>query len=105
MTAAPLLLAIALFALYIFRSVRTFYSLKQFPGHWSAGWSRIWLLRTQGSGQMNRIFTAVNDQYGEENPSSTITPLPTWHSIRRFAGPGCTLRWLRATVHVAGEDT
>ena len=65
MIAAPLLLAIALFALYVFRSVRTFYSLKHFQGHWSVGWSRIWLLRTQGSGQMNKIFTAVNDQYGE----------------------------------------
>lgn len=69
MTTAPLFLAIALLAYYVLRSVKTFSSLRHFGGHRSAGWSRIWLLRTQGSGQMNKIFTAVNDQYGKWTPS------------------------------------
>lgn len=65
MIPASLVLVIALFAIYVLRSVRIFYSLKHFPGHWSAGWSRIWLLRTQSSGQMHKVFTAVNKQHGE----------------------------------------
>jgi len=55
----------ALLALYIYRSVRTYYALKDFGGHWSCGWSRLWMLRTQGSGQMNKIFTETNLKYGE----------------------------------------
>lgn len=69
MLPASLLLAIALLALYVLRSVKTFASLRHFGGHWSAGWSRIWLLRTQSSGHMNKTFTAVNDQYGEHATS------------------------------------
>ena len=65
MVSAALLLGIAFFAIYVVRTVRTYYSLKQFGGHWSAGWSRLWLLRTQGSGEMNLRFTAINKKYGE----------------------------------------
>ena len=65
MLSAALLLAIALVALYVVRSIRTYYALKDFGGHWSVGWSRIWLLRTQSSGYMNKTFTAVNNKYGE----------------------------------------
>jgi len=65
MFAATLGLGLALLALYVFRTVRTYYSLKHFGGHWSVGWSRLWLLRTQGSGEMNKIFTEVNREYGE----------------------------------------
>ncbi|KAK4553097.1 hypothetical protein LTR86_009824 [Recurvomyces mirabilis] len=54
----------ALFALYVYKSVRTYHALKVFGGHWSCGWSRLWMLRTQGSGQMNKIFTEVNLKYG-----------------------------------------
>jgi hypothetical protein len=46
-------LVAALVVLYIVRSVRTYLSLKQFGGHWSAGWSRLWLLKTQSSGEMH----------------------------------------------------
>lgn len=65
MVSTTLILAVAFLAFYVVRSVKIYYSLSHFGGHWSAGWSRIWLLRTQGSGQMNKIFTAVNDQHGE----------------------------------------
>lgn len=75
MAPAALLLALAIAAFYILRSVKIYSSLKHFRGHWSAGWSRIWLLRTQGSGQMNKIFTAVNDQYGEHARPRVPSPL------------------------------
>lgn len=64
MLPASLIVAIAIFVLYVVRSIKTYHSLKHFGGHWSAGWSRIWLLRTQGSGFMNKTFTAVNNEYG-----------------------------------------
>ena len=70
MLPATLLLAIALFVFYVIHCLRTFFYLRHFGGHWSAGWSRIWLLRTQGSGQMNKIFSAVNEKYGECNSST-----------------------------------
>jgi hypothetical protein len=54
----------ALVVLYIVRSVRTYLSLKQFGGHWSAGWSRLWLLKTQSSGEMHKRFAALNRKHG-----------------------------------------
>lgn len=65
MFAATLGLGLALLALYIVREIRTYTSLKQFGGHWTSGWSRLWLLRTQGSGEMNKRFTEINLKYGE----------------------------------------
>ncbi|KAK0248246.1 hypothetical protein LTR91_017356 [Friedmanniomyces endolithicus] len=64
MLGAILDLGLALLALYLVRAIRTYYSLSHFGGHWVAGWSRLWLLRTQGSGEMNRRFTEVNRKYG-----------------------------------------
>jgi hypothetical protein len=58
-------LAAALVVLYIVRSIRTYLSLKQFGGHWSAGWSRLWLLKTQSSGEMHKRFAALNRKHGE----------------------------------------
>ena len=65
MLSATLILAIALVAIYVVRSVRTYSALNDFGGHWSTGWSRLWLLRTQGSGEMNKRFTTINNRYGE----------------------------------------
>lgn len=65
MLSLTLLLGIALFASYVAHCVRTYYALKDFGGHWSAGWSRLWLLKTQSSGYMNKTFTEVNQQYGK----------------------------------------
>ncbi|KAK1028925.1 hypothetical protein LTS16_020166 [Friedmanniomyces endolithicus] len=64
MLGAILGLGLALLALYLVRAIRTYYSLSHFGGHWVAGWSRLWLLRTQGSGEMNKRFTEVNRKYG-----------------------------------------
>lgn len=58
----------ALVTLYIARSIRTFIALRHFGGHWSSGWSRLWLLKTQGSGEMNKRFTTITDEYGEFCP-------------------------------------
>ena len=65
MIPATLALAFVFLTLYVIQSIRTFYSLKHFRGHWSTGWSRLWLLRTQGSGQMHKLFTEINNKYGE----------------------------------------
>jgi hypothetical protein len=66
-TTAIVILAIGLAVLYTISSIRTYYSLKAFGGHWSAGWSRIWLLRTQSSGEMHKVFTDLNRKYGESH--------------------------------------
>lgn len=64
MLSTVLLVSLALVAIYVVRATSRNNALKQFGGHWSAGWSRIWLLRTQGSGEMNLRFTALNQKYG-----------------------------------------
>jgi hypothetical protein len=64
MLSTILLVSLALAAIYVVRATSRNNALKQFGGHWSAGWSRIWLLRTQGSGEMNLRFTALNEKYG-----------------------------------------
>ena len=66
MLSLTLLLGIALFAFYVARCVRPYYALRDFGGHWSAGWSRLWLLKTQSSGYMNKTFTEVNQKHGKE---------------------------------------
>lgn len=65
MAAVLLLLAIgSCLIFWITRKIRQFYALRAFGGHWSAGWSRLWLLWAHGSGNMNHIFTDMNDKYG-----------------------------------------
>ncbi|CAK4030672.1 related to pisatin demethylase (cytochrome P450) [Lecanosticta acicola] len=61
---APTVLIFALIVVLLVRSVRQHQALKDFGGHWLAGWSRLWLLKTQGSGEMNRRFTEINNKYG-----------------------------------------
>ncbi|KAK0261126.1 hypothetical protein LTS09_004389 [Friedmanniomyces endolithicus] len=86
MLGAILGLGLALLALYLVRAIRTYYSLSHFGGHWVAGWSRLWLLRTQGSGEMNKRFTEVNRKYGEfpigegVETESTILRFAVWVS-------------------------
>ena len=71
------LVALAALALaYVIHSVRTYNSLKQFGGHWSAGWSRLWLLRTQGSGEMHKRFAALNRTHGESSTRRGFSSLP-----------------------------
>ncbi|QIW99451.1 hypothetical protein AMS68_004969 [Peltaster fructicola] len=71
-----ILLAATLLVAAIVRQVHAYNSLKAFGGHWSAGWSRIWQLRTQGSGEMHKRFTEINDKYGSTariSPGTLIT--------------------------------
>ncbi|KAF2479207.1 putative P450 monooxygenase [Neohortaea acidophila] len=80
MVSAAAFCLLALVAFYVVRSVRIFCSLRRFGGHWSVGWSRLWLLRTQGSGQMHKRFTEVNNKYGSTariGPSMLITTDPS----------------------------
>ena len=65
MVAAAYFLVAAVALALVVRSVRTYYSLKQFGGHWSSGWSRLWLLKTQSSGEMHKRFAALNRKHGE----------------------------------------
>ena len=65
MVAAAYFLVAAVALALVVRSVRTYYSLKQFGGHWSSGWSRLWLLNTQSSGEMHKRFAALNRKHGE----------------------------------------
>lgn len=65
MVAAAYFLVAAVALALVVRSIRTYYSLKQFGGHWSSGWSRLWLLNTQSSGEMHKRFAALNRKHGE----------------------------------------
>lgn len=103
MVSAAYILPIALLVLYIVRSIRTYYSLKDFGGHWSAGWSRLWLLRAQMSGEMHKRFTALSRKYGEHS-TRWLPSLPEhWKSFKTPIGASYWLchasaRRLRVTV-------
>ena len=71
MVSVTLIFGITLVLLYVVRSIQTFLALRHFGGHWSAGWSRLWLLRTQGSGEMHKRFTAINDKHGKYDTTRT----------------------------------
>ncbi|KAF4552638.1 Cytochrome P450-like protein 11 [Elsinoe fawcettii] len=60
-----LVFAIGAFLLYrIILKVKQYFSLKNFGGHWTAGWTRLWLLRVNSSGKMNEYFRDINEKYG-----------------------------------------
>lgn len=67
MVPVALLVVFVLFIAVVVRSIRQQRALKDFDGPWSAGWSRLWLLRTQSSGEMNKRFTQLNRKYGKHN--------------------------------------
>ncbi|KAF2224920.1 cytochrome P450 [Elsinoe ampelina] len=60
-----LVLAVGVLLLYrIIRTVRQYFALRDFGGHWTAGWTRLWLLRVNSSGRMNEYFRDINEKYG-----------------------------------------
>ncbi|TKX23309.1 cytochrome P450 monooxygenase-like protein 23 [Elsinoe australis] len=60
-----LVLAVGLIVLYrLARKVQLYFSLRDFGGHWTAGWTRLWLLRVNNSGKMNEYFREINEKYG-----------------------------------------
>lgn len=80
-SAAYFLLAVAALA-YIVRSIRTYHALREFGGHWSAGWCRLWLFNTQSSGEMHKRFTALNRKDGEYSTRAGFFSLPLrWNHI------------------------
>ncbi|KAL5396159.1 hypothetical protein PMIN03_007297 [Paraphaeosphaeria minitans] len=64
MWAIPLIAGVAFVLVYVLKGVKTYMELRDFGGPWSAGWTRLWLLRCHLSGSINTKFTEVNDQYG-----------------------------------------
>ena len=53
-----------LIAVYGSRKIQNYFRLSHFKGPWLAGWSRIWILRTVLSGQMNLRFYDIIKKYG-----------------------------------------
>lgn len=64
MLSAAVLLGVAAFIIFVIRKIRKYYALSAFRGPWSSGFSRLWLLKANASGEMHKYFTAVNDNYG-----------------------------------------
>jgi hypothetical protein len=68
MTSMTLLLTVSVFVILVARVVTNkahkYNDLEQFKGPWSSGFSRLWLLKANASGEMHKYFTEVNDQYG-----------------------------------------
>jgi hypothetical protein len=60
----PLIGVVALVSIYLFKKVNTYLELREFGGHWLAGWTRLWLLRCHHSGTMHKQFTEINEKYG-----------------------------------------
>lgn len=91
MSSALVLLLAALLTTFVARKVRTYYALRQFGGHWSAGWSRLWLYQAQSSGEMNKIFTEINREHGKRFLSRFPTMLGSHvnvdvvHTIQSFS--------------------
>lgn len=84
MVSASLLVAFAILGLVVLlRRCQRHHALRHFGGHWSAGWSRLWLLKSQGSGEMNKIFSAINEKYGEP-PASSPSPFAP-NALRTYA--------------------
>ena len=65
MLPVALIVGLGLFLLYVVRTLQQYWALREFKGPWVAGFSRLWLLRANGSGKMNIAFTEVNDKYGQ----------------------------------------
>ena len=57
-------LVIIVLARLITTKIRAHNALSHFKGPWSTGFSRLWLLRANSSGEMHKYFKAVNDKYG-----------------------------------------
>lgn len=56
---------VALLLYLIALTFQQYYALKGFNGPRIAAFTRLWLLRANSSGEMNKAFTHINDQYGE----------------------------------------
>jgi hypothetical protein len=65
MLSTALVLVVTLAVIFAVQKVKRYRSLQSFGGHWSVGWSRLWLLRTGMSGEMNKTFTEVTNKHGE----------------------------------------
>lgn len=104
MVPVALILVIAIVTLYVARSIRTFSALKHFGGPRSTGWSRLWLLRTQSSGEMNKRFTVVTNKYGELNYPvrrnqclSTDRDLPSKVTLQTYRRQMTLTTWIAPT--------
>jgi hypothetical protein len=62
-------LLLILLARLITTKIHAYNALSHFKGPWSTGFSRLWLLRANSSGEMHKYFKEVNDKYGPWNKS------------------------------------
>lgn len=76
MIPAALFVVAVVFFVYVTRTLQQYLALKEFKGPAIAGFSRLWLLRANGSGKMNTIFTEVNDKYGQSSECSLYRTMP-----------------------------
>jgi len=70
MLSLAILAAAAVAALVVYAAARTiqqYLALKQFQGPTIAGFTRLWLLKANSSGEMHKAFTDINNQYGESH--------------------------------------
>lgn len=63
---------VALFVYIAARTIQQYSALKEFRGPRIAGFTRLWLLRANSSGEMNKAFTHINDQYGKDCACSSL---------------------------------
>lgn len=56
---------VALLLYLVACTLQQYLALKDFNGPRIAGFTRLWLLRANSSGEMNKAFTTINDQYGK----------------------------------------
>ena len=65
LTLAILVTAGVALLLYVGQNLQQYSALKGFNGPRIAAFTRLWLLRANSSGEMNKAFTSINDQYGK----------------------------------------
>lgn len=60
-----LAVGVALLVYIAVLTIQQYLVLSEFDGPFVAAFTRLWLLRANSSGEMNKAFTRINDQYGK----------------------------------------
>lgn len=62
LAAAVMVVLVAYLALL---TLQQYHALNDFGGPRIAGFTRLWLLKANSSGEMHKTFTKINDEYGK----------------------------------------